>query len=156
MRTFTLAFITLLFSTTVLYAQPAKNNAAEKGANIEFVSEEFNFGSIYANSGHDGLAEFKFINTGNEPLILTNVKTSCGCTSPFWQKDPINPGDTGKIVLKYANLSQPHTISKSATVQSNALNKPTVVIRIAGTVVAKPEEVMPEKNIDKSASPFAQ
>lgn len=154
MRTFTL--ITLLFAATTSFAQPAKNNAAEKGAKIQFVSEEYNYGSIYANSGHDGLAEFKFVNTGNEPLILTNVKTSCGCTSPFWQKDPINPGDTGKIVLKYANLSQPHTISKSATVQSNAIDKPTVVIRITGTVVAKPEEVMPEKNVDKSASPFAQ
>lgn len=154
MRTFTL--ITLFFAAITTFAQPAKNNAAEKGAKIQFVSEEYNYGSIYANSGHDGLAEFKFVNTGNEPLILTNVKTSCGCTSPFWQKEPLNPGDTGKIVLKYANLSQPHTISKSATVQSNAIDKPTVVIRITGTVVAKPEEVMPEKNVDKSASPFAQ
>jgi len=154
MRTFTLFL--LLFAATVSMAQPAQNKTAEKGAKIEFISEEYNYGSIYANSGHDGLAEFKFVNTGNEPLVLTNVKTSCGCTSPFWQKEPLNPGDTGKVVLKYANISQPHTINKSATVQSNAINKPTVVIRISGTVVAKPEEVMPEKNVDKSASPFAQ
>jgi len=147
-------FIAVMFLSVV----HAQNNAVknEKGAKIEFKKEVYDYGSIYANSGHDGLAEFVFINTGNEPLVLTNVKTSCGCTSPFWQKEPVMPGDSGKVVLKYTTLQHPHTINKSATVQSNAINNPTMVIRIIGSVIAKPEEIMPEKNIDKSASPFAQ
>ena len=153
MRTIIIS-IGLLISTIGFSQNTAAKN--EKGPKIEFLKEVFDYGSIYANSGHDGLAEFIFVNTGNEPLVLTNVKTSCGCTSPFWQKDPVLPGDSGKVVLKYTTLQHPHTINKSATVQSNAINNPTIVIRIMGSVLPKPEEVMPEKNVDKSASPFAQ
>jgi len=153
MRSFTLLIFVLIFFSA--NAQEKKDTPGDKGPKIKFVKELFDFGNIYVGSGHDAVAEFKFINTGNEPLVLTNVKTSCGCTSPFWQKDPVLPGDTGKVTLKYNNVQSPNTINKSATVQSNAVNNPTVVIRISGNVLAKIEVMAPEKNIDKTASPFA-
>jgi len=150
-------FLTTIIVFTCFFAI-AQNPKVEKNNNealINFVNEVFNFGDIYAASGHDGLAEFKFVNTGNIPLILTDVKAGCGCTSPFWQKEPVMPGDTGKVVLKYTTIQHPHTINKSAVVYSNAANNPSFVIRITGNVLPKPEEVMPEKNVDKSSMPFA-
>ena len=148
-----LFFVLICF---IANAQDKKDVKNDKGPKIQFVKDVYDFGNIYVGSGHDAIAEFKFVNTGNEPLVLTNVKTSCGCTAPYWQKDPVLPGDTGKISLKYNNVQSPNTINKSATVQSNATNNPTIVIRITGTVLAKPEIMWPEKNIDKTASPFAQ
>jgi len=154
MRTFVILFLVLFFFNA--NAQDKKDTKNEKGPKIQFVKETYDFGNIYVGSGHDAIAEFKFVNSGNEPLVLTNVKTSCGCTSPFWQKDPVLPGDTGKVTLKYNNIQSPNTINKSATVQSNAINNPTIVLKITGNVLAKPDIMWPEKNIDKTASPFAQ
>ena len=151
----TVVVVLSFFLSLSIFAQDKKTTENEKGPRIEFAKDVFNYGTIYANSGHDGLAEFKFINSGNEPLVLTNVKAGCGCTSPFWQKDPVLPGDSGKVILKYTTLRHPHTINKSAVVNSNAVNSPTVVIRITGTVLAQPEVMLPEKNTDKTASPFA-
>ena len=148
----------LLFFVLSVYtvkAQAVKEPEKKSGAKIEFVKEVFDYGNVYANSGHDGIAEFKFVNTGTEPLVLTNVKAGCGCTLPFWQKEPVMPGDSGKVILKYNSIQSPHTINKSAVVSSNAVNNPSVVLRITGTVLAQPEVMWPEKNIDKTASPFA-
>jgi len=153
MKFFTILIIILSFYTA--QAQAVKEPDKKSGAKIEFVKDVFDYGNIYANSGHDGMAEFKFINTGTEPLVLTNVKASCGCTSPYWQKEPVLPGDTGKVVLKYNSITSPHTINKSAVISSNAINNPSAIIRITGTVLAQPEVMWPEKNIDKTASPFA-
>ena len=154
MRTFTILFFVLTFFA--VNAQDTKNTKAKEGPKIEFVNEIYDFGNIYVGEGKDAVATFKFLNTGDAPLVLTNVKTSCGCTAPFWQKDPVMPGDTGKITLKYNNTQSPNSINKSATVQSNAVNNPMALIRITGNVIAKPAVIVPEKNIDKTASPFAQ
>lgn len=154
MKNLTLILLAFVVSTT--FAQNTKEVQKENGPKIEFRSDVFDYGNIEANSGHDGMAEFVFVNTGTEPLVLSSVKAGCGCTSPFWQKEPVLPGDTGKVVLKYTTIQHPHTINKSAVVYSNAVNAPSAVVRITGTVVPKPDNMWPEKNVDKSATPFAQ
>lgn len=109
---------------------------AQEGPKIEFKTETINYGEVVKGED-DGMREFVFTNTGDSPLIIKNVKSSCGCTVPEWPKTAIEPGKSDKIIVKY-NMN-PGPISKTITVESNALNKPNGVIplRIKGTVIKK-------------------
>ena len=82
--------------------------------------------------------EFKFTNTGTEPLIISNAKGSCGCTVPSWPKTPIKPGESAAIKVKY-DSKRIGPINKSVTISSNASNEPTKVIRIKGMIEAAPQ-----------------
>lgn len=113
-------------------AQEAQDNAPKNGAKISFASDTHDYGTI--QKGGDGNCEFTFTNEGNEPLILSNVRASCGCTTPSWTKEPIMPGKTGVIKVKY-NTQNVGAINKTITVTSNAVDKPRIVLKIKGTVV---------------------
>ena len=76
---------------------------------------------------------FTFKNTGEKPLILTSVRTSCGCTSESWTEKPIGIGDTGTVAIKY-DTTLKGSFSKSILVYSNAGNSP-VRLRIRGEVL---------------------
>jgi hypothetical protein len=81
----------------------------------------------------NGTYEFKFKNTGNEPLIISNAQGTCGCTVPEWPREPIAPGQSATIKVKYdTKIVGP--FSKGVTLTSNATNEPTKMIRIKGTV----------------------
>ena len=103
----------------------------KKVAKIEFESETIDYGTI--NKGADGVRVFKFKNTGNAPLIITNVKSSCGCTVPKKPEEPILPGDSGEIEVKY-DTKRVMPIRKTITVTSNA-ERPTVALKIKGNVI---------------------
>jgi hypothetical protein len=77
--------------------------------------------------GGDGTCEFIFKNTGKDPLVLKNVRSSCGCTIPQWPKEPIKKGEQGKIKVRY-NTRITGTFSKSISVYSNAGNMPVVLV----------------------------
>ena len=113
---------------------------AQSGAKIEFKDKDntIDYGTV--NNTDNGVRTFIFTNTGDEPLIITNVISTCGCTVPSKPEEPIMPGKTGKIDVKY-NMS-PGPIRKSMTVESNAINYEggKVPIKIKGNVVI-PEEV---------------
>jgi hypothetical protein len=111
---------------------------AQDGPKIEFKAETINYGEV-VKGVDSGIREFEFTNTGNAPLTIKNVKSSCGCTVPEWPKTPIAPGVSDKIVVKYNMNLGP--ISKTITVESNAVNKPNgiVPLRIKGTVIKKEE-----------------
>ena len=116
---------------------------AQDGAEISFTEEKFSFGEI--EEGPKVSHEFKFVNTGNEPLILSNVKASCGCTTPSWPKEPILPGEEGTILVTYNTAKRVGSFNKSITITSNAITT-TKVIYITGKVNAVPEEeTMPIK-----------
>lgn len=85
----------------------------------------------------DGKCVFTITNTGNAPLIITLCKGSCGCTVPVWSKDPIAPGASTQITVKY-DTSRPGPFNKQVTITSNAVNTPSKVVKIKGTVKAKP------------------
>lgn len=116
---------------------------------IEFEKLVHDYGTIYQNA--DGVCKFTFTNTGKEPLILSKPKSSCGCTVPTWPKHPILPEQSDEIKVTYAT-KRIGPINKSVTIFSNAKNK-QVILRIKGKVIAKPSETMPEKSVDRSASP---
>jgi hypothetical protein len=106
-----------------------------------FKEESYYFGDI--PEGPPVTHEFKFTNTGKEPLILSNVRASCGCTTPSWPKEPILPGKEGSILVTYSTQGRPGTFSKMITITSNADN-PNKVIDIKGDVVkADPEKSVP-------------
>lgn len=87
--------------------------------------------------GGDGTCEFKVTNNGSEPLIMSKCKGSCGCTVPKCDPNPILPGESSIITVKY-DTKRPGPISKSVTITSNALNTPSKVVRIKGNVGPDP------------------
>jgi len=112
-------------------AQPAPNpNAAE----IIFEQEVLDYGTIEHNA--DGNRVFKFKNTGKEPLIITNCVGSCGCTVPTWPKEPIKPGSTAEIKVKYST-DRVGAFEKTITVSSNAKSA-SKIIKIKGVVIPDP------------------
>ncbi len=139
-------FSILLFSVLIVSAQTEKKEAQvtkkQNGPEITFKTLTHNYGEIYY--GSDGNYNFEFTNTGNEPLILTKPRSSCGCTVPHWPKEPILPGESSAIKVTY-NTHKNGSFNKTVTVYSNALKNKTVVLRIKGKVVPKPKEALPEK-----------
>ena len=131
-----LMFVAVLTANTV-------SAQIEKGAKIEFNKETHDYGNIK----YDGepYCTFEFKNTGDEPLIISNAKGSCGCTVPEWPKEPIAPGAKGTIRVKY-DTKRPGAINKSVTITSNAINEPNKVIRIKGEVGPAPEVGTPVNN----------
>lgn len=105
--------------------------AQQKSPKIEFESTVIDYGTI--EKGADGIRVFKFTNTGNAPLIVTRVKSTCGCTVPKKPEKPILPGETGEIQVKY-DTNRVMPIRKTITVTSNA-DTPTVALKIKGNVI---------------------
>lgn len=101
-------------------------------AKIEFKSETIDYGNIA--KGSDGVRVFEFTNTGNEELVISQVKSSCGCTVPEKPNGPIAPGATGEIKVKY-DTKRVGPIRKTVTVYSNA-TEPIKALKIKGVVEA--------------------
>ena len=106
--------------------------AQEAAAKIEFKSETVDYGEI--EKGADGVRVFEFTNTGDAPLIITKVNSTCGCTIPKKPEGPILPGKTGEIQVKY-DTNRVGPIRKAITVISNA-DTPTKVLKLKGEVKA--------------------
>jgi hypothetical protein len=106
-------------------------HAQEKTAKIQFKTETVDYGEI--QKGSDGVRVFEFTNTGEVPLIISKVSSSCGCTIPKKPEEPILPGKTGEIQVKY-DTNRVGPIRKAITVLSNA-DTPTKVLKIKGEVL---------------------
>jgi hypothetical protein len=122
------------------------NTSSFAQAKIEFKDKDntIDYGTI-SKDNDSGLRTFEFTNTGNEPLIITNVQSTCGCTVPTKPTEPILPGKTGKIDVKY-NMN-PGPIRKTITVESNAVNYEggRIPLKIKGEVIVKQEVNLLEK-----------
>lgn len=123
-----------------------KNNDATGGPEISFKETKHDFGTIPFKG--NGSYEFVFVNTGNEPLILTQPKSSCGCTVPEWPKEPILPGASNVIKVTYKNTNKPGNFNKYVTVFSNAVVNKEVKLYIKGTVEPEPTDAAPLMNSD--------
>ncbi len=119
--------------------------AQEKVAKIEFKTNVIDYGTI--EKGADGVRIFEFTNTGDAPLIITNAKSTCGCTVPKWPKDPIMPGESGEIAVKY-DTKRVNPIRKTITVFSNA-DTPTIALKIKGLII-DPAKTSVLENKEKS------
>ena len=103
---------------------------------MQFEKDLHDFGNV--PEGTMATHEFRFKNTGNQPIIISNVQASCGCTTPDWTKTPVMPGKTGIIKAMYSSAGRPGVFNKTVTVTSNAA-EPSKVLSIKGTVLTKDE-----------------
>ena len=106
--------------------------SAQQNAVISFNETNHDYGTFKESDGIQ-TATFVFKNDGDVPLILNNVRASCGCTTPEWTREPVPPGKSGEIQVSYNPRNRPCSFTKSVTVQSNAKNA-TVVLQITGKV----------------------
>lgn len=124
-------FIGLLAFSTNAQEKVVTDKVDEDAPIFKFETEVVNYGDIARNS--DGIKVLKFTNMGKSPLIISNVKGSCGCTVPTWPKEPIMPDDEGEIQIKYAT-NRIGPFSKTVTIISNAVRS-SVVIPVKGKVL---------------------
>jgi len=123
-------FTIIAMATTFGCSQNTNVNVAE----ITFKDGlEHDFGTIPFEG--NGTYEFVFKNTGKEPIIITNVQSSCGCTVPTYPKEPINASKTGNISVSY-DTKREGSFTKTITVYSNAKDSP-IVLKIKGEVKQK-------------------
>jgi len=111
--------------------------APEDAAKIEFEEEVFDFGDIAEGDVVEHIFNFK--NTGNNPLIISKATGSCGCTVPEWPRDPIAPGQTGELKVKFNSKGKEGEQDKRVTIQANTIPNNTV-IRIVGAVAVDPDK----------------
>jgi hypothetical protein len=102
---------------------------------IKFEDVSHNFGNVI--EGEIARYDFKFTNTGTEPLVLTNVQASCGCTTPKWPRDPIAAGASAVITAEYNSNGRPGSFTKNIFVKSNGGD---VTLTISGMVIKEPEK----------------
>ncbi len=119
-----LLFLFIAMNSSFIFSQ-------EVGAKIKFESLEINYGKI--SKGDNGVRIFKFTNIGSKPLIIDKVYSSCGCTIPKKPSSPIDPGQDDEIQVKY-DTNRVGPIRKTITVLSNAINSPTISLKITGNV----------------------
>jgi hypothetical protein len=120
-------------------AEPKKEEPKAPNPNaarIKLAEEKYDFGTVI--EGPQVTHEFKFKNDGKEPLVLSNVRASCGCTVPTWPKEPILPGKESVISATYNTQGRPGHFNKTITIESNA-DGGSKVVTITGEVI-KPEE----------------
>lgn len=108
---------------------------------FQFEEDVIDYGDIAENS--DGNRVFKFTNVGKTPLIISQVKGSCGCTVPTKPEEPIMPGEMGEIKVKYAT-NRIGAFSKKVTITSNA-SEETKVLTIKGRVLKSDSEDLQKK-----------
>ena len=105
------------------------------GPKISYEQDFVDYGEVEYGGGRERIWKFK--NTGQEPLIITDAKGSCGCTVPSFPKEPIMPGKTGEIKINY-DTNRPGPIAKTVTVTTNEPNAAPIVIHVRGNVKSNP------------------
>jgi len=130
------SLIIFLFLASTLSSFPQSEKVqSDKDApdvqGISFSKNEYDFGTI--QSGAEAVHYFVFFNTGKAPLVILNVRTSCGCTVPAWPKSPVGPGMKDSLRVEY-NTKIKGAFNKTITVHSNVQNA-MVELKIKGEVI---------------------
>ncbi|XCF05256.1 DUF1573 domain-containing protein [Tamlana crocina] len=118
-------------------AAAERDAVASKLPVIEFDKKEHDFGEIEAKTAVETVFSYK--NTGDAPLVITDIKSSCGCTVPQdWSREPLAPGDSGKFTVKF-NGSGSNKITKTITVTANT-EKGSEIVKITAFVKPDPSK----------------
>ncbi len=134
MKKFAWLVVFMLVSVVAVNAQDA--TVEKKGPEIKFVEPTHDFGDI--TQGDKVEYVFAFSNTGTEPLILSRVLTTCGCTAPSWPREPIAPGEKAEMKVSFNSTGKMGMQNKVITVISNATNS-SERISITTNVLPKKE-----------------
>ncbi|WP_426492549.1 DUF1573 domain-containing protein [Hymenobacter sp. 102] len=132
-------FLALSLSVMGLGAQaqtaavkPANAQTKAAGPQIQFEEMKYDFGTIH--TGDVVEHTFKFKNVGTQPLIISNIQVSCGCTTPDWTREPIMPGKSGTITAKFNSAGKLNMQNKVLTVESNSADG-NAMVSLVGNVV---------------------
>jgi hypothetical protein len=120
----------ILILLTSCFLVSFKLNTVSNNATITFKNSEYDFGELKMNG--NGNYSFIFNNTGDIPLYIQDVKTSCGCTVPLWPSKPIKPGRSSEIKINY-DTRHPGRFHKTITVYYNGKDSP-ITLTINGSV----------------------
>ncbi len=131
--------LTALLCLVLLGGFLINNYAQFTEPSISFTKTSYNFGNISELEGIKSY-DFEFINNGSQPLVIYDVTTTCGCTVPEWNREPIAPGVKGKIKVTFDPMGRPGAFRKPVTVKSNA-RESTLTLYIVGLVTPKPKTV---------------
>lgn len=146
-------FLFILFISFGMSAQAQQEPAAGKeikinmmekkhGPIMTFADDTVDYGTIEQHG--EPLRTLKFTNTGTEPLVIKNARGSCGCTVPSWTKEPIMPGESSEIEIRYAT-NRLGKINKKVTITTNEGGAPHVIKVIGNILKKEEEEVAPAK-----------
>lgn len=103
---------------------------------MEFDTRSHDFGTINESDG-PVTCEFRFTNTGSEPLVIISANASCGCTRPEYPKKPVKPGASAVIKVTYLPQGRPGEFSKTVKVRTNAKRPKSISLKISGVVIPK-------------------
>jgi len=121
-----------LAASLLMACHPSTSSqGASAVTSIKFDQEIFNFGKI--KEGESVTHNFGFVNTGKSPLIITDAKATCGCTTPIWPKGPIAPGDKGTINVTFNSTGKPGEQDKLIFVTANT-NPAESTLHLVGEV----------------------
>ncbi len=124
----------LFFAVALLMAL---NVAAQEKQVVEFTENTYDFGTVKEEDGKVSHV-FTFTNISQAPITVTNVRASCGCTTPNWSRQPVMPGEQGVVTATYSAAGRPGNFHKSITVTlSNGTENFTVVLYIKGQVTPR-------------------
>jgi len=127
--------LAVLFVAVTSYSQQANGNS-NAGPVITFEKKTHDFGDMA--QGDNVQETFKFTNTGTEPLLITNVQVTCGCTTPKgWPRDPIMPGGKGEITVAFNSAGKIGKQNKVVTIVSNASNSDGGQISFTANILEK-------------------
>ncbi len=132
-RIYLSTFSLLLLASTSAFAQDEAPVEEKKvitltpvgQSKIVFEETEFDFGAI--NQGETVTHVFKFVNEGSAPLVISRIKTPCGCTAPSWSKEPIAPGDSGEITVSFNSTGKVGNQIKALPVIFNSEMSPAMI-----------------------------
>jgi Protein of unknown function (DUF1573). len=125
MKKYSLLLVCMVISLVTMAQKPL----------IVFEEKSYDFGKVNEEEGKVTHV-FEFVNKGNTPLVINRVQASCGCTTPVWTKDPIEPGKKGAINVTYAAAGRPGVFTKTITVYNNSAEE-QLVLTIHGEVIPK-------------------
>ena len=127
----------LLVLTASAFAQSKSTAPKQSGPVLTFEKNTHDFGDIFPGDKVEQV--FKFTNTGNEPLIITNIQVTCGCTAPEWPRNPIPPGGKSEIKIAFNSAGKSGRQNKTVTVVSNAANDENTISFVANILDKKPQ-----------------
>ena len=125
------SLITLIFGVFVVFYAYAQDETSQPGPSITFEESSFDFGDIH--QGDKVMHVFNFENTGDAPLIISNVQTTCGCTATDWPRDPVAPGESASITVNFNSAGKMGRQNKIITIVSNstaAVNQVKIVTNV--------------------------
>lgn len=126
----------ILIAAVLMYGTTHADD--KKYAQASFPEKSHDFGIIKEENGPVNTT-FEIVNTGNKPLIITDVTVSCGCTGREYTKKPIAPGKSGKVKITYNPAGRPGAFKKSIKVRTNGREKRTT-LTIQGTTIPSSED----------------